>query len=310
MTQLDPRPPTRAPAPPDGGSPTSPPQDSGFNWRVSIGLFAGLAVLFGVLFGLRALHIFPPEPGQDPEIVAARATQAVLGTQEALAPRPTAAAAVAPAAAPTAVPALATSAATPALPLQPAAGPQNAPTAAAAIEAAPAAAPSTPQPVATAPSAPTAVSGPTSSPTGPTGPTADQVEPTPVAIDLPADLARAILNGFSNYWSVRVNAMRDPNDSSVDLESVMSDSELAGARKTLAEYRDAGEAFDTRVSHTIWITSATADEAVIVDQYTANALKLDLDTKVPLEASPTPETRTDTFVLRQMDGVWKVVNEP
>ena len=63
----------------------------------------GLAILFGILFGLRVLHIFPPEPGQDAEIAAARATQAALGTQEALAPRPTVAVGSAPAAATSAV---------------------------------------------------------------------------------------------------------------------------------------------------------------------------------------------------------------
>jgi hypothetical protein len=89
MTQLDPRVPTGAPLPPDGGPGGSPRRETGFNWRISAGMFVGLAILFGVLFGLRALHIFPPEPGQDAEIAAARATQAALGTQEALAPRPT-----------------------------------------------------------------------------------------------------------------------------------------------------------------------------------------------------------------------------
>src|SRR3982074_1270641 len=101
MTQLDPRAPTGVAPPPKGGPGGPPRREAGFNWRISAGMFVGLAVLFGVLFGLRALHIFPPEPGQDAEIAAARATQAALGTQEALAPRPTVAVAGAPAAAPT-----------------------------------------------------------------------------------------------------------------------------------------------------------------------------------------------------------------
>src|SRR6202049_2169156 len=116
MTQLDPRLPTGAPATPDDHSPGSPRLERGFNWRVSTGLFVGLVVLFSVLFGLRALHIFPPEPGQDAVIAAARATQAALGTQEALAPRPTVGVAGAPAQAQPAAPTVAptTSAANPA----------------------------------------------------------------------------------------------------------------------------------------------------------------------------------------------------
>src|SRR5437899_1702185 len=101
MAQLDPRVPTGAPPPPDGGPGGPPRRETGFNWRISAGMFVGLAILFGVLLGLRVMHIFPPEPGQDAEIAAARATQAALGTQEALAPRPTVAVVGAPAAAPT-----------------------------------------------------------------------------------------------------------------------------------------------------------------------------------------------------------------
>src|SRR5438477_12678080 len=116
MTQLDPHVPTGAPPPPDGGPGGSPRRETGFNWRISAGMFVGLAILFSVLFGLRALHIFPPEPGQDAVIAAARATQAALGTQEAVAPRPTVGVAGAPAQAQPAAPTVAptTSAANPA----------------------------------------------------------------------------------------------------------------------------------------------------------------------------------------------------
>jgi hypothetical protein len=175
---------------------------------------------------------------------------------------------------------------------------------------APTAVPTTVQLGAPATLVPTAAAGPTAAPTEPASPTSDQAEATPVAVNLPADLAAAILNGYSKYWWVRQNATRDPNDQSMDLESVMAGNELAGARKTLAEYRDAGEAFDTNVKHTVWITSATNDRAVIVDHYTANSIKLDPETKAPLETNPTPETRTDTFVLQYIDGTWKVVDEP
>ena len=52
----------------------------------------GLVVLFGVLFGLRALGVFPRQPGDDPEIAAVRSTLAALPTQQAApAVQPTAA---------------------------------------------------------------------------------------------------------------------------------------------------------------------------------------------------------------------------
>ena len=107
MTQLDPHLPTGAPVRPDDHRPGPPRPESGFNWRITVGMFVGLVLIFGVLFGLRAFQIFPAEPGQDPVIAAARAPQAALGTQEALAPRPTVGVAGAPAEAQTAAPTLA-----------------------------------------------------------------------------------------------------------------------------------------------------------------------------------------------------------
>src|SRR5262252_9467742 len=82
MTQLDPRSsPTTTPSPPSTGG--QPGKHEPFNWRVSLVMAVGLVVLFGVLFGLRALGIFPPRPGEDPEIAAVRATLAALPTQQA-----------------------------------------------------------------------------------------------------------------------------------------------------------------------------------------------------------------------------------
>jgi hypothetical protein len=299
MTQIDPHAPTGVPAPSDDHRPTAPRQDRGFNLRVSVGMAVGLVVLLGVLFGLRAPRIFPPEPGQDPEIAAARATQAALGTQEASVPRLTAVVPTAHAAASSAT--AATSAAQP----NATAGP---PVAAPAAQTALPVSVATTQPLPASTSAPPSV--PTSVPTAQPNPTEVPPDPTPVQAAVPADLAAAIVQGYSNYWSVRVRAERDPSDATVDLESVMAGNELVGARRTLSEYVEAGEAFETSVKHQIWITSATTDQAVIVDRYSATTSKLDPETKIPLHSNPTVENRTDTFVLHRLDGVWKVVDEP
>src|SRR5712691_9431815 len=170
MAQLDPRVPTGAPPPSDGGPGGSALRETGFNWRISVGMFVGLAILFGVLFGLRVLHIFPPEPGQDAEIAAARATQAALGTQEALAPRPTVAVVGAPAAATSAV--QVRPAATPATAQQPA------PTAAPELQTPVPITVATTQPVVAATPAPTLEA--TTAPTVPSNPTEVQAAPTPV----------------------------------------------------------------------------------------------------------------------------------
>jgi hypothetical protein len=130
-----------------------------------------------------------------------------------------------------------------------------------------------------------------------------------VAIDLPASLAQAILQGYTNYWAIRIQAMSAPEDTSVDLASVMAGNELVEAQKTLAQYRDSGNAFDTHVKHQVWITNATNQDAVVVDQYVATTTRLDSATKDPLDSEPTTEQYSDTFQLQNIDGSWKVVRE-
>jgi hypothetical protein len=130
-----------------------------------------------------------------------------------------------------------------------------------------------------------------------------------VAVNLPADLSQAILQGYSNYWTVRLNAMRDPNDASIDLESVMAGNELVGAQNTIARYQGEAEAGYATVHHTIWITSASPDSAVIVDRYTGNITPLDPNTGQPNGAAPVVQELSDRFFLKKIDGVWKVVQE-
>jgi hypothetical protein len=307
MTQLEPRVPTGAPLPSDGGGPSSPRREPGFNWRISVGMFVGLAILFGVLFGLRALHIFPPEPGQDAEIAAARATQAALGTQEALAPQPTVAVAGVPQVAPT------MAAATSAAQVRPAATPAT------AQQLAPAAAPElqtpvpitvpTTQPVIAATPAPTLEA--TTAPTVQSNPTEVQAAPTPVQANLPADQAAAIVQGYSNYWTVRVNALHDPDPANPDLESVMVGTELSRAQQLLSGYQQQGTAYQSDVKHQIWITQASPDIATVVDRYVATSVKVQPTSLEPVTpgSAPNVERLTTTFSLQNIGGTWKVVDQ-
>jgi len=98
-------------------------------------------------------------------------------------------------------------------------------------------------------------------------------------------------------------------DTNIHLESVMTGDELQSANKTLAQYRDAGDAFDTTVRHQIWITSATNEQAVIVDRYSGTTIRLDPVTGAPVGSEPIVQNFSDRFVLQNIDGVWKVVGE-
>jgi len=273
----------------------------------------GLALLFGVLFGLRALGVFPSRPTEDPEIAAAQATLAALATQQPVAAQPTTqAATLAPAPATSGGTIVSTPAPTGAVAQQQATSTAESATSATVFVTAPTTVGTAPS-TQSAPAAATKTASSSSSAQEATRvdiSTSVSPQPTPVAVNLPASLASEILQGYTNYWMVRVNAMRDPTDPSIDLGSVMAGSELIGAQKTISQYQDAGEAFASDVKHTIWITSATSDNAVIVDQFTATTVRVDPESKAPLDGSPSIENRTDTFELQRVDGVWKVVDEP
>jgi hypothetical protein len=266
-------------APPgtSGGPPSQPP----YPWRLFVGMLVVILVggaVLAVLLGLNPLTFHREEPAVQPTSITA-ATSAVAPAT----PLPTAALASAP----TVAPALAPTAAQTAVPVATAQAP-SAPGAAAAATG-----------VVSQPTLP-AASGAAVSPTA-------QAEPTPVQAAVSPELAAAIINGYDNYWSVRVRAMGDPTSGSIDLESVMAGDELAAAYKTLSEYRDGGEAYQATVDHQIWITRATPNAAEVVDRFTASTLKLDPETKEPVEATPQVEQITGRFVLQTINGVWKVV---
>jgi hypothetical protein len=223
-------------------------------------------------------------------------TPTAVATSIVVANTPAAGATVAPvgAAAPAAAPT--------AIPTQVAAAPAAVQTAAPA--ATPAARPQQPETVAS-----TTAAEPTTQAAEPTAVSNQEAEPTPVQAAVPADLAAAIVQGYDNYWSVRVQASGDPNNPSVDLGSVMAGDELQAANETLAQYREQGVAFSTTVHHQIWITAATANEATVVDRYVGQSVRLNLDSKQPDGSDPVTESYADAFALRNIGGVWKVVRQ-
>jgi hypothetical protein len=252
-----------------------------------------LAILVGGAILALALGLNPltfQKFGTEPEANPAVATSVVVANTPAAGATVAPVGEAAPAVAPTAIP-------TPV-----AAGP------AAVQTAAPAA-----TPVARAEQRETAATTTAAEPTvqaaEPTAVSNDQAEPTPVQAAVPADLAAQIIQGYDNYWSVRVQASGDPNNLSVDLGSVMADDELQAANETLAQYRQQGVAFSTTVHHQIWITAATANEATVVDRYVGQSVRLNLDSKQPDGSDPVTESYADAFALRNIGGVWKVVRQ-
>lgn len=134
------------------------------------------------------------------------------------------------------------------------------------------------------------------------------VEPLPASVD--PNLAAEVINAYLRYWDVRVQAMADPTSTELNLESVMSGEELAGARKTLAEYAAQGRAYQTEVDHQLTITSLQGQQAIVLDHLGMRSQRVDPTTGAAITGmNPTEERQSTLFTLQYEGGLWRVVRE-
>ena len=287
------RTPSTAPESEQGG----PPREPRYPWQLFVGMLLAIIVVGAILavaLGVNPLTFQKITPGADvTSTTSGSSVIAIAPPTPGLTPLaiPTLAPAVVPTPAPTTAP-------TPATASAPQTVATNVPTS-----------PAVATPASTSAAAATVPTEATSATNAPTSVTTEQVQPTPVEAAVAPELAAAIIQGYDNYWSVRVRASGDPNDASLDLASVMADGELQAANTTLDQYRQEGIAFRTTVHHQIWITEATASVATVVDKYSGESLRLNLETKQPDGSAPVTQSFADVFTLNNIDGVWKVVSQ-
>lgn len=138
----------------------------------------------------------------------------------------------------------------------------------------------------------------------------DSTPVVPAGVD--PKLANAVVDAYIRYWDARARATGDPfaRDVDAELAGVMSGTELAKAQQSVADFRADGRVYLVHVDHQIQLQRATSQEALIIDQFTSTARKIEPDTRVPVDSQPVIEHRTDAFLLRLIDGTWKVVDEP
>src|SRR5579864_7608573 len=201
------RTPSTTPASPQG----APPREPRYPWQLFVGMLVAILVVGAILalaLGVNPLTFqkMTPEPVTTP--VPTSGSRIGIATPIA-GVTPLAIPTLAGAGAPTPIP---TPASTPAA----AGAAQAAQTTVALSTSATTAAPG---------AVATALPGATSPATAPTVRPTEGVEPTPVQASMPPELAAAILQGYDNYWSVRVRAMGDPADTNIDLTSVMAGDE-------------------------------------------------------------------------------------
>lgn len=303
-----------APPSPPVGPPEGTDTEGRVSWRFVAGFAVGIAVLVGALYVLLHALRAPDAPVVTAPVVATPATAAPAQTSA-----PVAVPTVQPTTAPTSTLGVVAGATTqpatksgPAPTSAPLTAPMAAPTSAGAIATAlpagPTTAPAAP-PVAVATEQGTPEAFTTSSSVTPGDGAPSSQPPSSGGTSIDADLAAQVLNAYSRYWSVRVLAMADPARTDLDLESVMADKELTGARKTLSDLQEQGKAARSSVEHHLWVTYASPDQAQVLDEFTTTSEKLDPATKEPVDAAAIIEHQRTTFLLQNNDGRWKVVDE-
>jgi len=307
--------------PPDGSNGQRPlsPAPRPYNWRATVGLIVGIVVVagaMGVFMRVIPTPFTQPAPTSAPSVrPTAQPAAAPIAptTAPVAAPTPAATdfvrnqpATVAPAAQPTAP---AGAPATVGLVIGPLTAPTAQPTDSEQSQPATVAPATQPTPASTTVPQPTPV--PTAVPA--TEPTA-----APTLIDQPATAAAvdpalqaAILDAYDRYWQVRDDALATLDGSHLD--EVMSGEELVAAETYLDQLRSQGRAGRPNVEHSITLVSATSDAAEIQDRIIDRGFFVDATTQEPLppdQQAAQPETEiVGTYLLRNIDGVWKVTAE-
>ena len=134
----------------------------------------------------------------------------------------------------------------------------------------------------------------------------------PKAISGPADiqslgspLEREVATAYLHYWTVYAEAMETLDPSR--LAEVAAGDILRLTTEDVEQSRRDGEAARIQIKHSFSVISIAPNQATVRDEYTNSSYAIDPQTKQPIGAPGQSERLTDTYTLRRIDGVWKVV---
>lgn len=119
-------------------------------------------------------------------------------------------------------------------------------------------------------------------------------------------LEREIEQAYLHYWDVRSAAYLNL-DGSV-LSQVEAGPKLDREQQQLADFKAQGKAARLNVEHRVVIVKATADSAVLYDEYLNKSVFVDAQTKQDIPTASPPFTEKISVNLQKLDGVWKVVD--
>ena len=159
------------------------------------------------------------------------------------------------------------------------------------------ASPESTAPTATASQAPTiaATSASTSS-TGAVG----SAKPTPSEA-----LEREVEQAYLKYWDVYSDTLLNLDASK--MSEVAADNGLSRVQEEVADFQRRKAAVRVRVTHSLLVFDVTDTDAKIYDEILDQSFLVDPTTKLPSESSNQGTLVKDTFILKRIDGTWKVV---
>lgn len=128
---------------------------------------------------------------------------------------------------------------------------------------------------------------------------ASNQSPTPTAATIESEVEQAYLD----YWEARTEALLKLDDA--PLEAVTTGEALESSRQLVDRQRQANQPVRVRVEHNYKVVMRSNTEAVVDDSLISQSVRLDPQTKEPIEPDPNTTIR-NTYTLRKLEGRWKV----
>ena len=119
-------------------------------------------------------------------------------------------------------------------------------------------------------------------------------------------LEREIEAAYLHYWDVRSQAFLDLD--TTHLPEVMAGPELARAEVQISQLKAQGRAGRLDVEHRIAFVNVSPEDATVYDEYLNRSVFLDTATGQELHTDEPPAVEKVSFVMKKVDGTWKVVD--
>lgn len=143
---------------------------------------------------------------------------------------------------------------------------------------------------------------PTATPNTPTETSTPPSTPAATATASPED---EVSEAYLAYWDAYSAALLNLDASLA--EEVAAGEELERIREEIEMLRADGVALRVVVEHDFAVVQASADSAVVIDEYQDRSFTVDPETKEPPTATVTGELVTDSYEFSRIDGRWVVV---